>query len=302
MSSKNGLISILPSIENLTTIKGFPRGFWISIVGEPASCKSLISTIAMYNWLTQSEKNAVICILFENGPSNTINQAISLGFDLRPFEKANRLLFTELTDPSKRGENSFTYTVDTKRKIIRDNLGGDAEIFLVVDGIASMWEDKPAMASKIWTYITAKCDSMIDLAFVTIKIANTDKAFGVGAEFGSDVIIRVGKSIDENYEGKRWIYLDKFRNTDHDRKMREMIIKGKEVFIGNPISREVLYTNPIAAMEGKKYNISNNIQQMRNDVLQSIDEQLKKLTTILTATLTSFQKEIINLKKEKPQS
>jgi len=302
MTKKNEpIVSCLPSIEKLTNIGAFPRGFWISIVGHPATGKSILSTIAAYNWLLRSKESCVIFITMEHDKGHILNQAISLSFNLIPFTKNYKLQFVNLSQGKNRNMYKFQESVQQCSSIAKEKFGENTEILLIGDGMASLWEGTASTTGTKWGKMQDACRKYIDLAIMTLKLSQGGKAYGVAAEYLSDVIIRLKKFIqivDKTFIANRSIYIDKFRYDDHDRTIRSLEIKGKNIIIGHPVNTSSpIYDNMDKAIDGLRYQLGNKIQQERNDILEKLDKNISNMTKLIMSSFKLFQKEIITLKK-----
>ncbi|MFP3402980.1 MAG: ATPase domain-containing protein, partial [Acidilobus sp.] len=114
---------------------------------------------------------------------------------------------------------------------------------LIIDSMSTFWLDKPALARK-YSYAVKRVLYRWDFTvLMTSQYAiTTSSAFGWGLEHVADGIIRFGRRI-VNGELKRYVLVEKMRQTPHDLKVHYIdIVDGKGLVILGPaeISREDL--------------------------------------------------------------
>ena len=217
------------------TEKKFPKNFWLSLVGPPGCFKSIIC-IAEAEELMKNNNVKVIFVTTEAGAEDIITQARTFGFNWRNRVEKGELFIID-TEGTRFSNGSFVPIDGLKERMdgsqMTSNAQGkdltdlqtltDAILFirqrwelsepslLIIDSVATLWDDKPAMSRKYFRFIRRRLKVWFNLAIITSQLAvGTNKAFGFGVEHGADGIIRVGKFF-ENGEMKHWILCDKLR-------------------------------------------------------------------------------------------
>jgi KaiC/GvpD/RAD55 family RecA-like ATPase len=102
---------------------------------------------------------------------------------------------------------------------------------LVIDSISAFWLEKPAMARK-YSYIIKKTLGKWDFTtyLVSQYAITTMFAFGWGLEHIADGIIRLRRRISKGVL-KRYLMVEKMRNTNHDRRIYEIEITARGITI-----------------------------------------------------------------------
>jgi len=107
---------------------------------------------------------------------------------------------------------------------------------LVIDSLSAFWLDKPAMARR-YSYFVKKVLFKWDFTVMATSqyAITTSEAFGWGVEHIADGIIRFRRSV-RNGVLKRYILIEKMRQTNHSLQMYEIaIIPGKGLTIVRPV-------------------------------------------------------------------
>lgn len=221
-------------IERLSTgVRGFdeligggiPRGFFVAVVGEPGTGKTIFSIHFIAEGVRLNDKN--IYVTTEESRESIIRQASMFGFD---FERAIRekklvvidALMGSRDDPWSLSDLDIEELVN---KIIEaKKFLGYGRARLVIDSMSAFWLDKPAMARKYSYHIKRVLYRWDFTALLTSQYAvTTSLGFGFGIEHVADGIIRFRKSIVRG-ELKRYVIVEKMRQTEHSSRMYEIEI------------------------------------------------------------------------------
>ncbi len=222
------------SIERLATgVPGFdeliqggiPRGFFVAVVGEPGTGKTVFCIHFIAEGIRQGDKN--IYVTTEESRESIIRQAEMFGFD---FEKAIRDGKLVIIDALMAGRDDpwGLLELDVEalvNKIIEaKKYLGYGRARLVIDSMSAFWLDKPAMARKYSYYVKRVLYRWDFTALLVSQYAvTTSLGFGFGIEHVADGIIRFRKAIVKG-ELKRYVIVEKMRQTQHSLRMHEIEI------------------------------------------------------------------------------
>ncbi len=229
------------SIERLATgVKGFdelieggiPRGFFVAIVGEPGAGKTIFCIHYAGEGVRVGDK--VIYVTTEESRESILKQAEQFNIPLRrAWEEGRAIIIDALIrdreDPwSLREvtvEELVAKVIEAKKKL------GYGRTRLIVDSMSAFWLDKPAMARKMSYYVKRILYKWDMTALLVSQFAITTlTAFGFGLEHVADGIIRFKKIVSKGVI-RRFILVEKMRQTNHDLTAHEIIIKPREGMI-----------------------------------------------------------------------
>jgi KaiC/GvpD/RAD55 family RecA-like ATPase len=200
----------MPSTNKVETgFKGFrkitpkkvPSQFWISLVGPPGSFKTVFSIQSVEDHLQKGWK--AIYISTEMSPDDIVGQARTIGYDWEaPLRDGSLIILdTELDENHyfPEGEDPTDHIVLTDSILgLRKRGELHEDWMLVIDSVASLWEDKPVMSRKFFRYIKRKLKIWFSLAVVTSQLSvTTNRAFGFGIEHLTDGILRTANYIED---------------------------------------------------------------------------------------------------------
>ncbi|MHA1616486.1 MAG: KaiC domain-containing protein [Candidatus Njordarchaeales archaeon] len=218
---------------------GIPKGFVVAVTGEPGTGK----TILCLHFIAQGLKNGDpgIYVTTEESRESIIRQAEQFGWDFLEAMARGKLIIIDALLREQRDEWSLSrLTIDELIAMIikaKKTLGyGHAR--LVIDSMSAFWLDKPAMARKYAYQVKRALYKWNFTILMTSQYAiTTSDAFGFGIEHVADGIIRFRRFVREG-ELRRYLIVEKMRQTDHDLRMWEIkIIDG----IGMKLVRSVEY-------------------------------------------------------------
>ncbi|MEM1685555.1 MAG: KaiC domain-containing protein [Acidilobaceae archaeon] len=218
-------------------VGGIPRGFFVAITGEPGTGKTIFSI--HFAWRGVLDGDKVIYVTTEESRDSIVRQAQMFNMDFASaIDKGKMIVIDALL--KTRGDEWSIEDLDIEKlveKVIeaKKKLGyGRAR--LVIDSISAFWLDKPAMARK-YSYMVKRLLYKWD--FTTLLVSQyaitTAEAFGFGVEHIADGIIRFRRAI-RNGVLKRYILVEKMRQTPHDMRMYEIeIINGEGMIVKGPV-------------------------------------------------------------------
>ncbi len=217
---------------------GIPQGFFVAITGEPGTGKTIFSL----HFIAEGLKEGDLCIYVttEESRDSIIRQAKQFGWDFEEYiekkliiidalmkEKNDEWSLNELTP-----EELINKVVEAKQKL------GYGRARLVIDSVSALFLDKPAMARKISYQLKRVLNKWNFTIYATSQYAiTTSQAFGFGVEHVADGIIRFMRRIRDG-ELKRYIIIEKMRQTDHDKHVWEIDIqKGKGLVLKGKLEK-----------------------------------------------------------------
>ncbi len=223
------------SIERLSTgVPGFdelvrggiPRGFFVAVVGEPGTGKTVFCIHFIAQGIHDGDKN--IYVTTEESRESIIRQAKMFGFDFRKAINEGSLVIIDAlmggrddpwTLPSLDVEALVSKIIEAKKYL------GFGRARLVVDSMSAFWLDKPAMARK-YSYYVKRVLSRWDFTALLVSqyAVTTSLGFGFGIEHVADGIIRFRKIVLKGAL-HRYVIVEKMRQTEHSLMMHEIEIK-----------------------------------------------------------------------------
>lgn len=225
----------MTEIERLTTgVQGFdeligggiPRGFFVAVVGEPGTGKTIFSIHFIAEGIRLGDKN--IYVTTEESKESIIRQAAMFGFDFERAIREKKLVIIDALMGYRDDPWSLTAlsVEELVNKIIEaKRFLGYGRARLVIDSMSAFWLDKPAMARKYSYYVKRVLYRWDFTALLTSQYAvTTSLGFGFGIEHVADGIIRFRKSIVRG-ELKRYVIIEKMRQTEHSLRMYEVEIR-----------------------------------------------------------------------------
>ncbi len=228
---KTGVPSFDPLIEG-----GIPRGFFVSIVGEPGTGKTIFSLHFAIQGAREGDK--VIYVTTEESRGSVIRQAEQLGMSLEKAVKEKTTIIIDALMKSKTDEwslNELTVEELVNKIIEAKKRLGYGRTRLVIDSMSAFWIDKPAMARKMSYFVKRVLYRWDMTAYLVSQYAvSTDLAYGFGLEHVADGIIRLKKILTKGVL-KRYVLVEKMRQTNHDLRVHEIkIVPNKGMMVTEP--------------------------------------------------------------------
>ncbi len=216
---------------------GIPKGFFVAVVGEPGCGKTIFCMHFIHAGLRRGEK--AIFVTTEESRESIIRQAKQFGMKYSEYIEKEQLVIVDALmklrgDPytlsSLNPEELVEKLISIKRRM------GYEHVRLVIDSLSAFWLDKPAMARR-YSYMLKKI--LYQWNFTVLATSQyaitTSEAFGFGVEHVADGIIRFRRSLKKGIL-KRYVIIEKMRQTDHDLRMHEIaIIDGKGLTVLGPV-------------------------------------------------------------------
>jgi len=204
---------------------GIPEGFFVAVTGEPGCGKTIFSIHFIYQGVLDGDK--CIYVTTEESRESIMRQAAQFNMN---FEKAIEEKKLIVIDALMGREDRWSLqSLDMEAlvdKIIeaKKELGyGRARV--AIDSLSAFWLDKPAMARR-YSYFIKKVLSKWNFTIIAVSqyAITTAESFGWGVEHIADGIIRF-RRILRSGELKRFIAVEKMRQTNHSRYLYEIDIK-----------------------------------------------------------------------------
>ena len=225
----------IPSFDKLIQ-GGIPRGFFVAVVGEPGTGKTIFCQHFIAQGIKEGDIN--IYVTTEESRESIIRQAYQFGWDFRKAIENGRLIIIDALmgrhdDPwsirELNVEELVNKVIEAKRQL------GYGRARLVIDSMSAFWLDKPAMARRYSYYIKRVLSRWDFTALLTSQYAvTTSLGFGFGIEHIADGIIRFRRAVVGGIL-KRYVIVEKMRQTDHDNRMYEIeIINGVGIVLKKP--------------------------------------------------------------------
>jgi len=219
---------------------GIPRGFFIAVVGEPGTGKTILCIHFIARGILDGDKN--IYVTTEESRKSVINQAKQFNID---FEKAINEGKLIIIDALMGGDEEWSLKNLTPDELIelvlkaKKKLGyGRARV--VIDSLSAFWLDRPAMARR-YAYHFKRIFSKWDFTIMATSqyAITTSEAFGFGVEHVADGIIRFRRSIRGGVL-RRFIIIEKMRQTNHSLSMHEVkIIPNMGLIVAKPLKMRI---------------------------------------------------------------
>lgn len=215
---------------------GIPKGFTVAVTGEPGTGK----TILCMHFIAQGVREGDKCIYVttEESRESIITQAEQFGFNFSEGITNRKLIIIDALMGAKDEWSLQSLEIeDLVSKVIEAKKAlGYGEARLVIDSLSAFWLDKPAMARR-YSYFIKKVLSKWDFTVMATSqyAITTSEAFGWGIEHIADGIIRFRRFVRGGVL-KRYILIEKMRQTNHSLQMHEIaILPGKGLTIIKPI-------------------------------------------------------------------
>ena len=216
---------------------GIPRGFFVAVVGEPGTGKTIFSL--HFAWQGVVEGDKVIYVTTEESRESIIRQAEMLGMDLGRAVDEGRAIIIDALMRGKGDEWSISeLTVDelVEKVLAAKRALGYGRARLVVDSMSAFWLDKPAMARR-YSYMVKRVLYRWDFTALLVSqyAITTSEAFGWGLEHVADGIIRFRRALVAG-ELRRYVIVEKMRQTPHDTRLHRIeIVDGRGMVVRGPV-------------------------------------------------------------------
>lgn len=215
---------------------GVPRGFFVAVVGEPGTGKTVFSI--HFAWQGVLEGDKVVYVTTEESRESIIKQALQFGMDFARAVDSGKMIIIDALMRGRQDEWSLSdldldelveKVLAAKKKL------GYGRARLIIDSMSAFWLDKPAMARK-YSYAVKRVLYKWDFTtyLVSQYAITTSQAFGWGVEHVADGIVRFRRMIKGGIL-RRFVLVEKMRQTPHSLVMHEVdIIDGRGMIVREP--------------------------------------------------------------------
>ncbi len=226
----------VPGFDELVA-GGIPRGFFVAVVGEPGTGKTVFCIHFIAEGIREGDRN--IYVTTEESRESIIRQAAMFGFDFEEAIEKGRLVIIDAL-MGGRDDPWSLYELDPEHlvnKVIEaKKYLGFGRARLVIDSMSAFWLDKPAMARKYSYYVKRVLYRWDFTALLVSQYAvTTSLGFGFGVEHVADGIVRFRKAVRGGVL-RRYVVVEKMRQTPHSLRVHEVeILDGKGMRVREPV-------------------------------------------------------------------
>ncbi len=207
---------------------GIPEGFLVAVTGEPGCGKTIFSIHFINQGIVEGDK--CIYVTTEESRESIMKQASQFNMDFKKAAEEGKLIVIDAL--MGREDKWSLHSLDMEalvEKIIeaKKELGyGRARV--AIDSLSAFWLDRPAMARR-YSYYLKKVLSKWNFTILAVSqyAITTAESFGWGIEHIADGIIRF-RRILRGGELKRFVVIEKMRQTNHSRYLHEIDIRPGE--------------------------------------------------------------------------
>jgi len=204
---------------------GIPKGFSVAVTGEPGTGKTILCIHFIAEGVRVGDK--CIYVTTEESRDSIITQAGQFGFDFDGAVKQGKLILVDALMGTDDPWTIKTLSVEelVGKVIEAKKFLGFGRARLVVDSLSAFWLDKPAMARRHSYFVKKVLSKWEFTILMTSQYAiTTSEAFGWGVEHIADGIIRFRRFV-RNGVLKRYVLIEKMRQTPHSLQMHEITIE-----------------------------------------------------------------------------
>lgn len=205
---------------------GIPRYFAVAVTGEPGTGKTVLAMHFIAEGLREGDPG--VYITTEESRESIINQAKQFNFPFEEKVEEGNLIIVDalMKDYQDVWSLRKLEVEDLLRKIVEaKKVLGYGHARLVIDSMSAFWLDKPAMARKYSYRVKSFLNKWKFTYIMTSQYAvTTSEAFGFGIEHVADGIIRLRRRLVGGVL-KRYLVVEKMRQTAHDTRVWEIDIK-----------------------------------------------------------------------------
>ncbi len=201
---------------------GIPKGFFVVAVGEPGTGKTIFSLHFISAGLQDGEPG--VYVTTEESRNSIVRQAEMFNLEFYRYLKQGQLIIIDIFSNDQWRLSSLDIKELIERVIEAKKKLGYGDARLVIDSISAFWLSSPGMARKYAYRIKQALYKWRFTTLVTSQYAiTTNSTFGFGVEHIADGIIRFKKKIVNN-RLRRYILIEKMRQTPHDMRLHEIDI------------------------------------------------------------------------------
>ena len=204
---------------------GIPEGFLVAVTGEPGCGKTIFSIHFIHQGVLDGDK--CIYVTTEESRESIIKQAAQFNMDFEKAIEEGRLIVIDalMGREDRWSLNSLDMEALVSKVIEAKRRLGYGRARVAIDSLSAFWLDKPAMA-RIYSYYLKKVLSKWNFTILAVSqyAITTAESFGWGIEHIADGIIRFRRVL-RGGELKRFVVIEKMRQTNHSRYLHEIDIR-----------------------------------------------------------------------------
>jgi len=269
----------IPRLDTMLGGAGFYRASSVLISGTAGSGKSSLAALCANAFCARGER--CLYYSFEESPQQIVRNMSSIGLDLQKWLDRD-LLRIHASRPSM-------YGLETHLAVIYKQVREYKPALVVIDPmtnlseVGSLWEVKAAL-NRLVDFL--KCQ-MITGLFISLTAGGAaEAATDVGISSLMDVWILV-RTMENNGELNRGLYVLKARGTPHSNQVREFVISNQgidlaDVYIG---TEGVLMGTARAAQESKERELAT----ARRQEIERRQREVQRKRAVLEAQIESLR-------------
>lgn len=229
---------------------GIPEGFLVAVTGEPGCGKTIFSIHFINQGIIDGDR--CIYVTTEESRESIMKQAAQFGMNFKSAVDEKRLIIIDalMGREDRWSLNSLDMEALVGKIIEAKRELGYGRARVAIDSLSAFWLDKPAMARR-YSYYLKKVLSKWNFTILAVSqyAITTAESFGWGIEHIADGIIRFRRILRRG-ELKRFVVIEKMRQTNHSRYLHEIDIKPGEglVVLGRAERRVEDYKLPPEVM------------------------------------------------------
>ena len=204
---------------------GIPEGFLVAVTGEPGCGKTIFSIHFINQGVLDGDR--CIYVTTEESRESIIKQAAQFNMDFeKAIEEGKLIVIDALMGREDRWSlNSLDMEALVNKIIEAKKELGYGRARVAIDSLSAFWLDKPAMARR-YSYYLKKVLSKWNFTILAVSqyAITTAESFGWGIEHIADGIIRFRRVLRRG-ELKRFVVIEKMRQTNHSRYLHEIEIR-----------------------------------------------------------------------------
>jgi circadian clock protein KaiC len=227
-SSRERLRSGLAGLDSLLG-GGLERGTSTLLVGASGTGKSSIAGLFATQAAARGERAALF--IFDESASTLFSRMSGLGVDLRKFVDDGRISVTQI-DPAELSPGEFSHAI---RRTIED----DSTTIVVVDSLNGYLNSMPdekfliVQLHELLTYLGSRGIATILIA-TQAGIIGSQMTSPIDASYLSDAVLLL-RYFEADGEVRQAISAVKMRGGDHERTIREFIMRDGRMTLGEPL-------------------------------------------------------------------
>ena len=222
------LTSGMAGLDSLTG-GGLERGTSTLLVGASGTGKSSIAALFAARAAARGERAALF--IFDESANTLLTRMAGLGVDLRKFVDDGSISVTQV-DPAELSPGEFAHA-------IRRAIAPDSTTILVIDSLNGYLNSMPdekfliVQLHELLTYLGQKGIATILIA-TQAGIIGSNMSSPIDASYLSDAVLLL-RYFESEGEVRQAISAVKMRGGDHERNIREFIMRDGRMMVGEPL-------------------------------------------------------------------